>query len=341
MAHFLLVDDNPEICEIWENWLAQENHICQTACTYEEALRKIRVSEQEDGEPFDMILLDHELGSGLFGINVLQKIAERLGRKYIEHRIIVITAHRSRELVTGYSQWGVSGYLLKPTSQDQFFATIINALERRRLYVENNEDWEIAAKLSEDWEIAVKLLEDKGLLPNIEQMERDLAAFQALKETHNKLLEDLKQAGGNEAGIRESYARAYQAITNNTATIESIIPCLQPFLITAPFWRDIEYTFDHERLKFYGLQSYLLRIGNDPNAYRIKHLSGDAPGHYEYRIGEAYRLYFRRQDGHIILERFGHKSKQKGILHFLHETGGGEAYKAHEIVSKIKDTSTY
>jgi hypothetical protein len=129
---------------------------------------------------------------------------------------------------------------------------------------------------------------------------------------------------------------AYQAITNNTATIESIIPCLQPFFITESFWEDIEYTFHHERLKFYGLQSYLLRIGSDPNAYRIKHLSGDAPGHYEYRTGITHRLYFRRQDGHIVLERFGHKSKQKEILHFLHETGGGKADKIHEIASKLE-----
>jgi hypothetical protein len=50
------------------------------------------------------------------------------------------------------------------------------------------------------------VLEDLELLPKIEQMQRDLEAFQALKETHNKLLEDLKQAGGNEAKIRESYA---------------------------------------------------------------------------------------------------------------------------------------
>jgi len=326
MAHFLLVDDNPEICKIWGDWLLEENHTYQRAGTYAEAVQQICASEQDDGEPFDMILLDHELDGDFRGFNVLNDITEELNNNYLEHRIIVITAHRSRELVRGYSQWGVSGYLLKQTSQDQFFATIINALERRRIYVENKEDWESA----------VSVLEDLELLPNIEQMERDLEAFQALKETHNKLLEDLKQAGGNEAKIRESYAYAYQTITNNTATIKSIIPCLQPFLITAPFWRDIEYTFDHERLKFYGLQSYLSRVGNNPNAYPIKHLSGDAPGHYEYRTGITHRLYFRRQDGRIVLERFGHKSKQKEILHFLHETGGGKADTIHEIASKLE-----
>jgi len=326
MAHFLLVEDRLDICEIWRNWLLEEGHTCQCANTYEDAVQKIWVSEQNDGEPFDMILLDHELDGGLFGINVLSEISEEIGQDYKEHRFVVITASHDMGLVSIYSQRGALGYLIKPISRESFFATIINALERRRIYVENKEDWEAA----------VRVLEDLELLPKIEQMERDLEAFQALKEIHNKLLEDLRKAGGNEAKIRESYAYAYQAITNNTATIESIIPCLQPFFITESFWEDIEYTFHHERLKFYGLQSYLLRIGSDPNAYRIKHLSGDAPGHYEYRTGITHRLYFRRQDGHIVLERFGHKSKQKEILHFLHETGGGKADKIHEIASKLE-----
>ncbi|WAS04407.1 response regulator [Gloeomargaritales cyanobacterium VI4D9] len=326
MAHFLLVEDRFDICEIWRNWLLEEGHTCQWANTYEDAIQKIWLSEQNDGEPFDMILLDHELDGGFFGINVLEEISEELGQDYKEHRFVVITASHDMGLVSIYSQRGALGYLIKPISRESFFATIINALERRRIYVENKEDWEAA----------VRVLEDLELLPKIEQMQRDLEAFQALKKTHNKLLEDLKKAGGNEAKIRESYAYAYQAITNNTATIESIIPCLQPFFITKSFWEDIKYTFDHERLKFYGLQSYLLRIGNDPNAYRIKHLSGDAPGHYEYRTGITHRLYFRRQDGHIVLERFGHKSKQREILHFLHETGGGKAHKIREIASKLK-----
>jgi response regulator of citrate/malate metabolism len=326
MAHFLLVEDRLDICEIWRNWLLEEGHTCQCANTYEDAVQKIWVSEQNDGEPFDMILLDHELDGGLFGINVLNEISEEIGQDYKEHRFVVITASHDMGLVSIYSQRGALGYLIKPISRESFFATIINALERRRIYVENKEDWEAA----------VRVLEDLELLPKIEQMQRDLEAFQALKEIHNKLLEDLRKAGGNEAKIRESYAYAYQAITNNTATIESIIPCLQPFFITESFWEDIEYTFHHERLKFYGLQSYLLRIGSDPNAYRIKHLSGDAPGHYEYRTGITHRLYFRRQDGHIVLERFGHKSKQKEILHFLHETGGGKADKIHEIASKLE-----
>jgi len=324
MAHFLLVEDEAEICETWANWLAEEQHTTEQAHTYLEAVRKIWASEQDNGEPFDMILLDHSLeplGGGYFGIDVLRRITERLGQEYTEHRVIVITAHRDRELVTSYSRWGVLGYLLKPISKDQFFATIINALERREIYVERRDDWEAA----------VRVLEDLELLPNIEQMQRDLAAFQALRETYDRLLEDLRNAAGNEARIRDSYNYAYQAIANNTATIESIIPCLQPFLITESFWGDIEDTFRHERLKFYGLQSYLLRIGKNPNAYRVKHLSGDAPGHYEYRTGITHRLYFRRDGDRMVLERFGHKNNQREILHFLSETGGGEAFEVNRI----------
>jgi CheY-like chemotaxis protein len=106
MAHFLLVEDRLDICEIWRNWLLEEGHTCQCANTYEDAVQKIWVSEQNDGEPFDMILLDHELDGGLFGINVLNEISEEIGQDYKEHRFVVITASHDMGLVSIYSQRG-------------------------------------------------------------------------------------------------------------------------------------------------------------------------------------------------------------------------------------------
>ena len=336
MAHFLLVDDNPEICQIWGDWLLEENHTCQKAGTYREAVQKIWESEQDNGEPFDMILLDHALDPGFSGINVLEEISEELGQNYVKHRIIVITAQRDRELARDYSrQWEVSAYLLKPTAKDQFFVTIINALERRRLYVE----------YPDDWESVVEVLERLELLPRISQMERDLATLEALRQTHEsllathrRLLQDLAYAGGNLGAIQKSYNDALEQLNRHTGTVESIIPFLRPFLITKSFWEDIKYTFYHERLKFYALQSYLLRIANNPNAYRVKHLSGDAPGHYEYRTGITHRLYFRRDGNHIILERFGHKNYQREILHFLHQTGGGQACAVDNLLSNTSNS---
>lgn len=194
--------------------------------------------------------------------------------------------------------------------------TIINALERRSLYVE----------YKDDWESAIQVLEDVGLLPNIQQMEKDLQSLEVLKATYEDLLEKLKEAGGNEAKLRESYEYAYETITNHHATVESIIPCLRSFSITENFWKDVKRTFNYERVKFYSLQSYLLRIAHDPNAYPIKNLAGHASGHYEYRTGMTHRLYFRREDDRIIWERFGHKNEQKEILNYLRNTGGGDVF---------------
>ncbi len=319
MSHFLVVDDESEIRTTWQTWLREAGHTCQGAGSYEEAYRMIRASEAEDGEPFDMVLLDHQLDGGFFGINLL----ERFGQQYAEHRIIVITGHYSTNIAQQYAHWGVLGHQLKPTFREQFLVTITNALERRAIYVERKDDWESA----------VQLLEDLKLLPNIERMEENLAAFESLKSAYEQLMEVLKNSGGNESKLRESYNEAYNTITSTATRIESIAPLLEPFLLTRSFWEDIEYVFEHNRLSFYSLQSYLIRIGRNPNAYRIKHLSGHAQGHYEYRTGRAYRLYFRRSDKDIVLERFAHKNSQPEVIHFLHQTGGGDVCKLTDICS--------
>jgi len=88
-------------------------------------------------------------------------------------------------------------------------------------------------------------------------------------------------------------------------------------MITASFWSDIENVFHYERLHFFILQTYLNKIRKNPFAYRIKHLIGGATGHYEYRVGKSYRLYFRREGDLIILERFGHKNLQSKIVNYL------------------------
>jgi len=317
MAHFLLVEDDLANCETWENWLAEEKHTSEKAYTYEEAVQKIWLSEQGDDKPFDIILLDHQLDGNFLGINVLEEISEEFGQDYPEDGFIVITAARDMQLVKSYSRWGALGYLLKPTNKYQLFATIINALERQYLY-ECRGDWKSIGELFTISQVAEELRNEQ----------------EELKKIHEELLELLES--GNEFEIGTAFETARKKAKNATRTIKTIIPYLHPFWVTEPFLEDIKHTFHHERLKFHVLQSYLLKIANNPDAYHIKHLSRNASGHYEYRIGKTHRLYFRRQDGHIVLERFGHKSKQKEILHFLHKTGGGKADKIHEIASKLE-----
>lgn len=317
MAHFLIVDDDQRICQTWQGWLLNDGHTCDFAFTLDSAFNSILDSEEGIREPYDLVLLDHNLDGSNLGLGVLDAVREAGLSDWCENRVVVITASHNMAIVPEYTKRGsigYLGYLIKPTNRVQFTATITNALLRRELYVEKKEDWEQA----------VKLLEDLQLLPAIEGMQREVESLRVIEAYYNQLLRDLCAAGGNEAKIADSYKKASASINNSIVSISSILPFLKPFKFTQAFWKDVEYVFYQDWIKFHALQSYLARIGNNPNAYRIKHLDGRANGHYEYRTGISYRLYFRREGGFIVLERFGNKNEQNQIIDFLANTGGGD-----------------
>lgn len=315
MAHFLIIDDHDFIRVQWRAWLEEQGHTCQEADDCMSAVETIVASEGEGGEPFDILLVDHDLQDGNYkGWDVLKNVNRKFPN-YSQDRFIVITGSRDLELIDSYTEMGSLNHLLKPTEKDQFLASVKGALCKRSFVEQKG-----------DWESAVELLQNLELLPNIERMQQDLEAFEVLRATYQSLMEDLERFGGNESKLRASYNNAYQAIISSSTRLDSIIPFLEPFQITRSLWEDIEYTFAHERLKFHGLQCYLARIANNPTAYSARRLGGDAPGHYEYRIGQTHRLYFRYGDDSIVLERFGHKNRQPEIMRFLRSTGGGDIY---------------
>lgn len=306
MAHFLIVDDEDFIRREWKELLNNENHTYIEAVDVDQAIEAIEQSEKIEGEPFDLILLDHNLGDE--NGDVLLKY---LDFDYYQHRIIVITGHGSVSLAKEYAKVGAIGHLIKPVSEIQFYNTIASALERRAIYVDEKENWQSA----------YQLLEDIGLLDSIEQLKVDSAKvveqYESLKLTYEQLITDLQKAIGKESEIAGAYKKATDNLNSAPGGIDSIFPFLEGFMITSSFWSDIENVFSSDRLHFFILQAYLKRITSNPYSYRIKHLVGGTTGHYEYRIGRNYRLYFRKKEGVIILERFGHKNVQDKIIKFL------------------------
>jgi FixJ family two-component response regulator len=307
MAHLLIVDDQNHIRREWAFLLNQENHTYKEAANVDETLEIIKTSEKE-GEPFDLILLDHQLGDEK-GINVLTN----LNHEYYQYRIVVITGFGTNDVAREYAKMGSIGHLIKPVSEMQFHTAIAAALERRYIYVDEKENWENA----------YELLNNIGLLESVEKLQIDSARmidqYQTLRVTYDKLLADLEKAGGREKEMAQAYLKATNSLNSGYAGIESIIPFLTGFMITQSFWSDVKDIFDSNRLQFFILQSYLRRIQEQSSVYQIKHLVGGATGHYEYRIGRNYRLYFRRQEGVIVFERFGHKNIQDTIISFLDE----------------------
>lgn len=308
MAHFLIADDEPNVRKSIRTLIEldkKNNH------TYEEAgdLMSIvqTVSTSVEQEPFDLILLDHNLG-GSTGLNAIEKITQYYGNSYCEHRVVVITGSHERELASAYAELGAIGHLNKPISEVQFWSTIDAALKRRELYVDK--------KL--DWESALEILDNLGILEGIESLKIAQEQYEALKEIHSNLLKDLQSAGLKEQQIAIAYDKASEALNQSPGYFESIYAFLNSFGYTEHFLRDIKDIFKTNRLQFIALQSYLQRISVNPKSYMVKHLFADAPGHYEYRVGRSFRLYFKyTQEPKIILERFGHKNIQLKIINYL------------------------
>ncbi|BAQ63922.1 response regulator [Geminocystis sp. NIES-3709] len=307
MAHILIVDDEAHIRSEWRTRLIQENHTFQEADGIDEAVEAINNSQEQ--EPFDLILLDHSLGEEL-GLDLLDEV----GKDYLQYRVLVITGHGTTSLAREYASIGAIGHLIKPVSEAQFNTAIASALERRKIQVEEKEDWESA----------YAVLENLGIFESIEVLKSDSTKaqeqYEILKSTYDQLLDDLKLAGGQEYAIANAYEKATQTLNDSDGSVEGIIPFLTKFKVTKSFWSDVKTIFKKSRLYFFVLQSYLLRIAENPLAYRIKHLAGGADGHYEYRIGSEFRLYFRKEADDIILERFANKNIQPEIIKFLNNT---------------------
>ncbi|MBD2358142.1 response regulator [Tolypothrix sp. FACHB-123] len=310
MPKFLIVEDEANIRRQWRGLLESENHSCQEAEDIFETL-EVLIKNQNDPEDFDLIILDHHLGSET-GLDAIEAIEQKVGKGYCQYRVVVITGHSNRNLATEYVKLGSIGHLLKPVSPAQFWVTIEAALERRYIYIEQREDWEKAYEVLENLGILESV--DKLRQVNVEVNEQ----YEILRATYEKLLEELEKSKGNEQEIGEAYRRAAISLNKSPGSIDSILPFIQPFQYKEAFWKDIENLFQSDRLGFYILQTYLKRIADNPKSLPIKLIAG-TDNYYEYRVGSAFRLYYRKDGNVISLERFGHKKLQEKIIKYLRE----------------------
>ena len=115
----LIVDDEPNICEILEFNLANEGYEITVAYSAEEALNKLTSSHS-------LILLDVMMG-GMSGY----KLAETLRRSNNQVSIIFLTAKDTEnDMLTGFSVGG-DDYISKPFSIKEVIARVKAVLKRQ------------------------------------------------------------------------------------------------------------------------------------------------------------------------------------------------------------------
>jgi DNA-binding response OmpR family regulator len=118
----LIVDDDEGIRFFLASTLKQVGYIVTAATSGEEALEVLRDT------PFDVAVLDLQLGSRVDGFRVLEAIRWR----WPDMATIILTGHASLDSALTAIQEGVDGYLLKPARAEEVRQATAEALERRR-----------------------------------------------------------------------------------------------------------------------------------------------------------------------------------------------------------------
>ena len=130
MNHVLVVDDEPDIRRTLEAILSEEGYAVTLAGTAAEALELVRDAV------FDAVLLDIWLPDR-DGLDVLKDI--RVMEDGMSPEVIIISGHGTIETAVKATKLGAYDFLEKPLSLERTLIIVKNAIQSRRLRVENRE----------------------------------------------------------------------------------------------------------------------------------------------------------------------------------------------------------
>ncbi len=128
MDKILLVDDDPEVSSVLGEFLEREGYQVEVAHSAEEGESKLRKGK------FALLLTDIRMG-GKSGLD-LARVAKTIN-PHIE--VIVISAIKDITMAIEAMKAGAFSYLLKPFYLEEVLSSVKNALERRRLRLQNIE----------------------------------------------------------------------------------------------------------------------------------------------------------------------------------------------------------
>jgi DNA-binding response OmpR family regulator len=124
LSNILIVDDEPNICQLLVRFLTPEGYNCRTACGGEEALKAL------ESDIFQLVLADIIM-PGMSGIDLLSLI--RL--LYSRVAVIMVTGVDDRDTGILSVELGAYGYVIKPFERNEILVNVANALGRRRLAI--------------------------------------------------------------------------------------------------------------------------------------------------------------------------------------------------------------
>lgn len=119
----LLMDDEPAICEITGILLKKLGYDPTIAVTGEEALAEY-TKGRENGNPYDVIILDLTIPGGMGGREVISIIRESDS----DVKVLVSSGDLSDPAIISYADYGFTGVLAKPYNKIGLDQAIKSAL---------------------------------------------------------------------------------------------------------------------------------------------------------------------------------------------------------------------
>jgi putative two-component system response regulator len=125
-ANCLIVDDEPRLRQILMHLMRADGFQCVEAANGLEALDHL------SREPITLVMTDMEMPK-MGGIDLLKKLRE----KYPDVAVVMITGNTDVETAVGALALGAMDYIVKPFQLEEVRARVRQALEKRRLILEN------------------------------------------------------------------------------------------------------------------------------------------------------------------------------------------------------------
>src|SRR5947207_15141548 len=124
----LVVDDEPRLRQVLVNLMRHDGFRCREAGNGVEAV------EQLQAQPVTLVMSDMRMPR-MDGIELLREVRAR----WPDTAMVMITAVSDVETAVSCLAMGASDYLTKPFHLDEVRARVSQALERRRLVMENHD----------------------------------------------------------------------------------------------------------------------------------------------------------------------------------------------------------
>ena len=238
----LLVDDD-EVDRIAVGRYIEKNRLpyeLQTATSKSEALERLREA------PYDVVLLDYNLGDGT-GLDLLSQMDET--------PTIVITGHGSEEIAVEAMRRGASDYLIKDI--ESRYLTVLEVTIRNVLKRKQSEWWlrENEARLRHIYEnspVMMHSIDQEGRLANVnEKWLREMGYTR--KEVIGRKIDFLMTPESAQRALREEIPRfwregfmrdvPYQFVKSDGSTIDVLLNCIAT---TDPSGRRISLSVVHD-----------------------------------------------------------------------------------------------